>query len=109
MTQDEIIAELKRIDDTLCPLMRRKSELEAALRTAKSLAFIAANCITREQVVTPDDGPEWFGHIVQFGEWLKKSGCDKRWVAWNGQIHYASDVVAGIYQPTVGQMSDLKS
>lgn len=99
MTLKEVEAELRFIAEQMKPLMKRSSELNRERRRLKSIAFIEANGVRREDVeMSSSDDKPWFGNIMQFGEWLK-SNSNKRFCEWNEMIYFTVEVVNGRMDP----------
>lgn len=78
------------------PLLERIDGLQHQYRLALSREWIAANGVTRDQVlVEGDDDLPYCFTLRSVGEWMQRTGNARRWVAWNGRIHSAAEVIAG--------------
>ena len=90
----QLRALIDKSKQTLEDLIRQKAE-----RDSRNL--IRLMCIKREDVQLRDgDGIPFFGHISQFGAWLKTIPAinRKRFCSWNGWIYLTSEVIDGRYQ-----------
>lgn len=91
---------LQEIDDLLTPLERERAQVTREWAVCLSREFIAANGITRDDVVTTNEHEIPWHHVSTFVKWLADTRCEKRWAEWNGRLHLASDLIAGRFIPT---------
>lgn len=111
-TQHACSADLQRqiyeVEAAIAPLQDRLCRLMGQKRKADSIAFIAANRITRDDVEMSDgkDKP-WFGDVWTFAKWIKANRPDKLWAEWNGSIYHAADLIAGRMPDMPGCTDDL--
>lgn len=95
-TIEQVEAEIKRLEEEMRPLERRKWVLHESLRCLKSIAFIRANNITLDDVeMSSGEDKPWFGICTEFGKWLKETGCQKRFCEWNHHIYFTAEVIQG--------------
>lgn len=81
----------------LASLQRRLQELQYELDRVRSQQWIAANRVTRDQVICPDDFDEWFGIIDKFVGHLREKGYPrdgKKFAEWNGRLYFISELIA---------------
>ena len=95
MTLKQIELEIQQIAEQMKPLIARTDVLNRERRRLKSVAFIEANNVRREDVeMSSGDGKPWFGTAWQFGEWLK-ANSDKRFCEWNETIYLTAELAEG--------------
>lgn len=93
---------LHDLDTEIAELERQSLAVTTQLLAAKrerwrlkSVAFIEANNITRDDVeLSHGDDRPWFETIVEFGKWLT-SNSTKRFCEWNETIYFTDDIIAG--------------
>ena len=109
MKIDDIERELDLLTKELRPLLDKQWRLNEALRKAKSLQYIKVNNISLSDVeMSSGDGKPYFGHIKQYGEWLKLNS-DKPYCEWNEEIYLTSEIINGFLRSDgTGLVEDLK-
>lgn len=108
MTVDELNTEIADIEKRITPLANRKASLMRERDQLIAKEWIAASRITKDDVqLSTNDGMPWFGHIVQFGEWLKKQRRRKLFAEWNGRIYYTDDIISGQIRDLPAMIKDL--
>lgn len=96
MTLPEIETELAEIAAKMKPLMQRNTLLEAERTRLKSLEWIKANGVTRDQMqLSEEPGIRYFGDIGSFSYWLRATKSTKRFCEWNGRVHLTAEIIAG--------------
>ena len=104
-----VTKELAEVNAAIAPLAQRRDGLNRELQRLKSLAFIDANSVTLDEIELSDgdDKPD-FGIICTFGEWMRRTGCRKRFCEWNGAIYFTAEVMAGRMDPNApGRVEDV--
>lgn len=109
MNSQDIKAEIERLSANIAPTVREISRLNGELRKAKSVEFIRANGITKDQVELSDgEGKPHFMIITSFIDWMKQNNCQKRWAEWNTRIYSTSELFGGRMDPEApGLMEDM--
>lgn len=93
---NDMIRELADVDSKIGPLLIRQKQLHREIDDARSRRFIAANNITIDDVALSSGGGQpWHWTFAQFGEYLTKTKCMKKWAEWNGRLYNAHEVMAG--------------
>ena len=96
MTAAELRIEIEAMVERMRPLEDELVALRSQLRDAVSREWIAANGVTLEDVQLPwgDDIPV-FLTVYKFGDWMRSTGCKKRWAEWNGALYSSAELMAG--------------
>lgn len=89
-------------------------ELEEEVRHIKSLRWIEANEVKREDIHDPDSEHDmpWFGHVDNFLSYIRslKPELRKQFVAWNGVINFTEMALnSGFNCRSPGRMSEVKT
>lgn len=96
MTLQEIETELAGITATMVPLIARQGYLRAERGRLQSLAWIAANNVTRDQIeLSAGEDRPYFEMIQTFGDWLRTRATNKRFCEWNDLLYFTSEIIAG--------------
>lgn len=96
MTANELKTEIDRRRAALQPALREIEALERQHADAASREWIAANKVTAAQVRRSDgDDVPRFGHVTEFGRWMKATGCTAPWAEWNGRLYASAELMAG--------------
>lgn len=106
----ELEAELASIRGQLAPLCARQLWIGQILATARSKEFIRVNGITRADVQRweakyCESACHWTA--FDFGEWMKKTNCQKTWCVWNGLLHLSAELMAGRLFESVARYEDI--
>ena len=99
MNLKEIELELQQIAEQMKPLVARVETLNRERSRLKSLSFIEANGIRKDDVeMSSGSGKPFFGVVYEFGKWLKKNS-NKRFCEWNGRIYFTAEIANGLMAP----------
>ncbi len=91
-TQEQI----QELEQRIAPLVQQLETLRRLKAKEDSAEYIRVNKITKEAVqLSSGDDETWFGMVPDFSEWLKSTGCTKRFAEWNERIYFTADLIAG--------------
>lgn len=92
MDLKEIDQQLAQLNAQIEPLLKQQSLLVKARRRLKSKQWIEVNKVTRDQF---EEAPQPGDRFDRYGERLSRLANPKRFVEFNGRIHFTVDVIAG--------------
>lgn len=103
MESSKIAVRMRELEMQVLPLQRELARVTRQYNEALSREWIAANKVTRADVVSPDGFDEWFGGISSF---IKAIPEGARWAAWNGRIYSVAELKAGKMPPDAPGMME---
>lgn len=100
MTLEEVEAELRSTEEQMKPLAARWEQLNRERLRLKSVAFIEANGVRREEVeMSSGDGKPYFSTVWEFAKWMKANKVTKRFCEWNQRIYFTAEIILGRMDP----------
>lgn len=109
---EQIESDIAEIERRIEPMRRDKQSLVRELRRAKSIAWIKANNVTRDQVqLSSGDNIPWHSHCEAFATWLLQTKCEKRFCEWNGTLFFTAEMKTGYvdFSKHPGKLEDVPS
>ncbi len=92
----DIATNIAALDKFLAPFLAARDELKRQYDEAQSREWIAANGVTRANVIDSNEkGAPYHGMLSEFGRWIKAQGRTEQWAEWNGRIYPSAEVIAG--------------
>lgn len=96
----DIAAAIAALDTRLAPLLAERDALKRQYDEARSREWIAANSVTRADVICSDEkGAPYHGNLWNFCDWIRTSGRKERWAEWNGRIYSSAELMTGRMEP----------
>lgn len=109
-TIEDVEAEMRDVELQLAPLNKRMEQLYRERERLRSLRWIEANGVRRDDVYFSSD-PEFLGIMVfdSMAATIRRiTGRWKRFVEWNGVLYHTAEVIDGnLVRDAPGRAKDL--
>jgi hypothetical protein len=100
---------IRSVENEIANLEAKRRHHAEKLRAIKSLQWIRANEVTRDNIqFSSGVGIPFFMMFADFAYWMRNNNNDKRFCEWNQAIYFRAEVIDGILKSrTVGNIKDL--